>query len=238
MGLPVLMVGIAENQRDNAAVVTAAGAGILCGFLTENNRAQIRESLAAAIATLRKQPGRLPEMARAAAALCDGRGAMRIAVATLPEAKLRDGAACRFRLIEPEDEALILDWQSAPETRLYAVHPKAPTPEEHRAWFAAKLESDTDWFLIAEAADGPAGFIRLDWLGEAFGAPIFLISLAAAPGHYRRGIGRALLTAARKLAPRAKLLAKVLPGNTASLALFESFGYRPGEDGYWVSTAS
>jgi RimJ/RimL family protein N-acetyltransferase len=232
------MVGIAENQRDNAAVVTAQGAGILCGFLNADNRRQIRDALTAAIAGLRNEPARLQAMAKAAAALADGRGAMRVAVAALAETELTGGSLCRFRLVEPEDEALILEWQSAPETRRYAGNPKAPGPEEHRAWFAAKLQSDADWFLIAEAPEGPAGFVRLDWLGEAGGAPIFLISIATAPGQYRRGIGRALLTAARHLAPRAKLLAKVLPGNQASQALFESLGYRPGEDGYLASTAS
>jgi UDP-2,4-diacetamido-2,4,6-trideoxy-beta-L-altropyranose hydrolase len=237
LGLPVLLVGIAENQRDNAAVVAARGAGMLCGFLNEGNRREIRDAVLAALAALQREPARLASMARAAAALSDGRGAMRIAVAALAEAKLKDGSPCRFRLVEPEDEALILEWQSAPETRRHAGNPKAPSPEEHHAWFAAMLHADADWFLIAEAPEGPAGFIRLDWLGEAGGAPIFLISIAAAPGRYRRGIGRALLTAARRLAPRAKLLAKVLPDNQASRALFESLGYRPGEDGYLASTA-
>jgi glutamate-1-semialdehyde 2,1-aminomutase/spore coat polysaccharide biosynthesis protein SpsF len=238
MGLPVLLVGIAENQRDNAAVVAATGAGISCGFLNENNRVQIRESFAAAIAALKGEPAKLLAMAQAASGLSDGRGAMRIAAAALPEAKLSDGSLCRFRLIEPEDEALILAWQSAPKTRRYAGNPSVPSAEEHHAWFTAKLRSDADWFLVAEAPEGPAGFIRLDWLGEAGSAPIFLVSIATAPGHYRRGIGRALLAATRHLAPRGKLLAKVLAGNQASRALFESLGYQPGEDGYLVSTAS
>jgi RimJ/RimL family protein N-acetyltransferase len=175
-------------------------------------------------------------MVERAGTLCDGRGAMRIGAALIPETKLADGGKAWFRLIEPEDEKLILDWQLFPETRRHALNPVPPTAEEHRRWFAGKLQSDSDWFLLAETPDGPVGFVRLDWRGETGGFPIFLISIATAPGQYRRGIGRALLRAARLLAPRARLLAQIMPENVASRRLFESLGYAPGDDGYLVST--
>ena len=70
----------------------------------------------------------------------------------------------------------------------------------------------------------------------AWATPPLSTIVATAVAHYRRGIGRALLRAARQLAPRARLLAQVLPENAASLRLFESLGYRPGDDGYLIST--
>jgi len=199
-------------------------------------RDEIKHVLVKELRALQGDPTALAAMAEKAGTLCDGRGAMRIAAAMLPEARLADGSRAGFRLIEPSDEQLILDWQLFPETRRYAVNPNPPTPEEHRRWFGGKLASDGDWFLLAETRESPVGFVRLDWRGDTEGFPIFLISIATAPGHYRRGIGRALLRAARLLAPRARLLAQVLPQNIASQRLFESLGYRPGDDGYLVST--
>ncbi|HVT53142.1 MAG TPA: GNAT family N-acetyltransferase [Dongiaceae bacterium] len=236
VGLPVLMVLIAENQRPNAAGVAQAGAGKICAVIGESSKDEIKRRLVRHLQALQADPTALAGMAERASTLCDGRGAMRIGAALLPGAKLADGVDLRFRIAEPEDETLILDWQLFPETRRYALNPNPPTPEEHHRWYAAKLQSDSDWFLLAETGDAPVGFVRLDWRGDTAGFPIFLISIATAPGHYRRGIGAVLLKAARHLAPRARLLAQVLPQNTASLRLFESLGYRPGDDGYLVST--
>jgi RimJ/RimL family protein N-acetyltransferase len=236
VGLPSLMVLIAENQRPNAAGIAAAGAGKICAVIGEAPAQEIKRRLVQELRALRADPAQLAAMVERAGTLCDGRGAMRIGAALIPETKLADGGKAWFRLIEPEDEKLILDWQLFPETRRHALNPVPPTAEEHRRWFAGKLQSDSDWFLLAETPDGPVGFVRLDWRGETAGFPIFLISIATAPGQYRRGIGRALLRAARLLAPRARLLAQIMPENVASRRLFESLGYAPGDDGYLVST--
>jgi len=236
VGVPTLMVLIAENQRPNAAGIEKSGAGKVCAVMGQTPRDEIKHVLVKELRALQGDPTALAAMAEKAGTLCDGRGAMRIAAAMLPEARLADGSRAGFRLIEPSDEQLILDWQLFPETRRYAVNPNPPTPEEHRRWFGGKLASDGDWFLLAETRESPVGFVRLDWRGDTEGFPIFLISIATAPGHYRRGIGRALLRAARLLAPRARLLAQVLPQNIASQRLFESLGYRAGDDGYLVST--
>lgn len=236
VGLPTLMVLIAENQRPNAAGIEQAGAGRICAVIDQTPGDEIRRLLVRELRALQNDPAALAAMAERAGRLCDGRGAMRIAAAMLPEMALGDGRPARFRLIEPADETPILDWQRFPETRRYALNPDPPTPDEHHRWFAGKLASDCDWFLLAETEEGPVGFVRLDWCGDTAGFPIFLISIATAPGHYRRGIGRALLRAARLLAPRARLLAQILPENAPSQHLFESLGYRPGDDGYLVST--
>jgi glutamate-1-semialdehyde 2,1-aminomutase/spore coat polysaccharide biosynthesis protein SpsF len=236
VGLPTLMVLIAENQRPNAAGIEKSGAGKICAVMDRTSPDEIKRLLVRELRALQSDPAALAAMAECAGTLCDGRGAMRIAAAMLPEATLTHGGPAWFRLIEPDDEKLILDWQLFPETRRYALNPEPPTPEEHHRWFAGKLGSDCDWFLLAESKEGPVGFVRLDWRGDTAGFPIFLVSIATAPGHYRRGIGRALLRAARLLAPRAQLLAQVLPENTPSQHLFESLGYHRGDDGYLVST--
>lgn len=235
LGLPSLLIGIAENQRANAAIVSEAGASLIGGFLTTQSRDEIRQNLAHDIRLLVDQPQRCQKMALASAGLCDGRGSQRVVAALLPPQELKDGRTLCLRLAEASDEAMLLVWQSAPETRRFALNPKVPDASEHHAWFAGKLASDQDWLLFGEVEGKAAGYVRLDWMGEDKGRPQFLISIAAAPGWYQLGVGAALLGGARTLAPGAHLYAKVLVENTASVALFTKAGYSLAADGYFHS---
>ncbi|HVI89555.1 MAG TPA: UDP-2,4-diacetamido-2,4,6-trideoxy-beta-L-altropyranose hydrolase, partial [Dongiaceae bacterium] len=235
LGLPSLLVGIAENQRANADIMTRSGGAVGCGFLTTDSREQVAMTLTAAIEKLHQQPNLKQDLSRIAATLCDGRGIDRIVVANLPPLPLADGVQLALRLMEPADEAMLLTWQAAPETRRFATNPQIPSGAEHHAWFTAKLLAPADLPLIAEINGEAAGYVRLDWRGESRGAPVYLVSIATAPGHYRRGIGKGMLRLARQLAPGAILLAQILPGNTASIALFHQLGYELRPDGYYWS---
>ncbi len=233
LGLPSLLIGIAENQRLNAGIVAESGAGIVCGFLTTDTAEAVTERLSAALRELIGEPHRLTEMAAKAARLSDGRGVDRIILNCLPPLSLADGARLTLRLAEADDEAMLLDWQSAPETRRFALNPAVPTAAEHHAWYTAKLQSAADLLLFGCIAGEAAGYVRLDWRGDNRGSPMYLISIATAPGQYRRGIGQGMLRLARSLLPGATLLAQVMDGNDASVALFTGLGYRLQPDGYY-----
>lgn len=235
LGLPSLLIGIAENQRANAAIVAASGGGLLAGFLTDQPRATVAASLKENLALLLKNPSQLQQMATHAAALCDGRGAKRIVVALLQPPLLPDGRKVHLRIVEANDEALLMEWQREPETRRYALNPAIPSLEEHHRWLNERLAAVVDWFLIAEVDGVPSGYVRLDWMGEDNGRPEYLISIATTQSHHRRGIGRALLNAARQLAPGAHFYAKILPDNLASLALFIRAEYSLAADGFFHS---
>ena len=235
LALPSLLIGIAENQRPNAKVVTESGAGIVCGFLTMESRDDVKRHLTAALIRLVAEPTRLQEMATSAATLSDGRGADRIILGCLPMAALKDGGQLSLRMAEADDEGMLLDWQTAPETRRFALNPKVPTPAEHHAWYEAKLRAASDLLLYGCLGKEPVGYVRLDWRGDNRGSPIYLISVATAPGQYRRGIGQGMLHLARCLAPGATFLAQVLSGNKASETLFTGLGYRLQPDGYYWS---
>lgn len=231
LGLPSLLIGIAENQRANAAIVAETGAGSVAGFLTTEDSAAVGDALATQLRALVSDAAQRQQMAIAARALCDGRGTQRIVVALLAPQPTKAGAL-RLRLAEASDEKMLLDWQAAPETRRFALNPTVPTATEHHAWFQGKLSAPQDWLLFGEVDGVPAGYVRLDWMGEDKGRPQYLISIAAAPGWHGQGIGSALLAGARALAPGAHLHATVLPANTASVALFAKAGYSLAADGY------
>jgi UDP-2,4-diacetamido-2,4,6-trideoxy-beta-L-altropyranose hydrolase len=235
LGLLALLIGIAENQRDNAAIVERAGAGVLAGFLTSEPRDRVAGNLAATLRTLRQDGALCRTMALAATRLCDGRGTQRVVVALLSPRSIRDGRKLHLRIVEASDEAMLMDWQRAPETRRYALNPAIPSAEEHHNWLVERLSAVADWFLIAEVEGQPAAYVRLDWIGEDNGRPEYLISIATARSHHRMGIGAALLKAVRQLAPGAHFYAKILPDNLASLSLFIRAEYSLAADGYFHS---
>ena len=235
LGLPSLLVVIAPNQNMNAETVAGRSAALLCGSLATDTEDQVVANLRANLDRLRDDPALYRRMHEAALALTDGRGMLRLAAAVVPAVRLKDGTPLVLRLAELDDARLLYDWQQAPETRRYALNRKPFSFDDHCRWLGAKLGNGRDLLLIGEAGNKPRGFIRLDWFGADRDRTQYLISIAAAPGQHGRGIGTALLNAARALAPGAHFYAKVLPENEASLALFRGCGYALGPDGYFHS---
>lgn len=225
LGLPSLMIITADNQRNVAAGVAAAGAGELLGDAASIDAADI----ARAVDALAADAPRRQAMAATAAKLCDGLGARR--VATLFDRPLcaDDGAAVTLRLATPADGDIMYDWQQHPETRRFARSPAKPDASEHRAWLERRL-ADPGCVLNLIMHDGaPAGVVRLDRRDEA----AMEVSLLVSPERYGQGVGRAALGLVRRLLPQVSLLANVLPGNKASQRLFAAAGYRPAGDGWW-----
>lgn len=216
LGVPSILIVIADNQRRVAASLVDAGAARLAR--------DGKDAAAQAMALLNDRPARLA-MSAAAASLCDGRGAARIAIWIDPEAA-KDGRPVRLRPVESADETITLAWQRQPETRRFARDSSVPTAESHRAWFADRRTDPDCLFHIVLHGGEPAGTVRLDRRDEGWE-----VSIAIDAARHGGGVGRAALALARRLVPESPLLAHILPGNDASRALFARAGYAP--DGPW-----
>lgn len=79
LGLPAVALIVADNQRPNAQALSAAGAALVLG----EAKAVDEAALAAGVGTLIGGAPALGAMSKAAAGLCDGRGAERVADALL-----------------------------------------------------------------------------------------------------------------------------------------------------------
>jgi spore coat polysaccharide biosynthesis predicted glycosyltransferase SpsG len=75
LGLPALLVVLADNQRTVVAALAGAGAARSLGAASALDPARLAAELDAALG----DPARLEAMSAAAAALCDGAGARRVA---------------------------------------------------------------------------------------------------------------------------------------------------------------
>ena len=80
MGLPSALAVLADNQAKPCRELVAAGAAFALGAPGD-----IIETLPPLLDTLMHEPARLAEMSAAAAAICDGRGAERVAARLLAE---------------------------------------------------------------------------------------------------------------------------------------------------------
>lgn len=230
LGLPSLMLVIADNQELVARSLDQAGAAVCLG----RHETVTEEQLAAQVCSLATNPSRRNAMAERAAAVCDGRGTQRTMLALLRPAKNKQGDLVKLRLVTAADEPMILAWQRKPATRRYARNPAVPTATEHHDWMKARLADPDCMFTVVECAQVPAGVLRLDRQNET--SNTYEISIFVAPELHRRGLGACALALARQLLPGAELIAEVLPENEGSAKLFSQAGYWHHDDGFLHSS--
>lgn len=224
LGLPALVMGIAENQRQVIEVLRQSGAAAILENVEDITRF-LRE--------LQDDDARLG-MVRSAAALCDGRGAHRIAMRLLPE-KAKSGGAVWLRPAVPDDCKQLFAWQCLPETRRYSRQTRPPTLSEHEAWFKAKLNTPDCLLNVIVHEGQDAGVLRLDYQANE---DSWEISILLAPECYGKGIAAAALRLGRRLLPEAHMIAEVHPANISSLNLFRAAGFQPTRPGWYCQPPS
>jgi UDP-2,4-diacetamido-2,4,6-trideoxy-beta-L-altropyranose hydrolase len=220
LGLPSIMVTVAENQRGIASALTELGAAVAAGRFDATLSSRLGRITQGLIGDAAARSG----MTEAATALVDGRGSQRLLSALAGEDRARDGSSVRLRLAEKSDEEWLLQLQRAPQTRRYAKNPAVPDAQEHADWMARTLAEADKFLLLVEAGDERAGSLRLDRLDSKNAA--FEISIAVCPSFHGRGIGSAALSLVRRLQPVGVFDAEILPDNVASRALFARAGFR------------
>ncbi|MBN9495464.1 MAG: GNAT family N-acetyltransferase [Alphaproteobacteria bacterium] len=217
LGVPGVVVVTAENQRRNAAALAAAGAARVAGDLDT----AAPDRIARAVGDLLDDSAGYAAMAGKAWALCDGRGAMRVARAIDPPVD-RAGAPVHLRPATPADCDIVFGWQSDPRVRRHFRNPNPPARDEHVAWFADRLRRPDGVFYVVESDARPAGIVRADRRDDGWE-----VSILIDPARAGRGIGRTALALLDELMPNARLRAHVLAANEASHRMFSAAGYRP-----------
>ncbi len=226
LGLASIVVPIADNQRPGALAARDQGAVVVV-----DQPAPLRvQAIAAALHELVEQPERLARMSRAAAQLCDGRGAARVA-AELQQRVLTLVPA------QASDAQRLFDWRNAPETRAHSGSPETITFDGHRRWLAGVLTDPSRrlWIaMLGDEAGQPVGVVRFDAESHAQGLGA-TISIYRVPGVRGRGWGRAVIARGVALAGQAwpdldRIDARISPDNQASLRAFAACGFLPGDE--------
>lgn len=215
LGLPALLLVIAENQRMLAREM--AHRDCCLAVLEDLGRENLREAVKSAL-----QAGdALPALAQRLRALCDGRGANRLRRELLAR-------GWRLSVATPEDSRAVWQISNDPATRRNAFSSADIPWESHQRWFAAKLADGRCLFLVARNEyNDVLGQIRFD--REEGDMAVISVSLAACA----RGLG----LAGRLIREGVARMAEEWPGicckalvkvdNQSSLRAFAGAGFAP-----------
>jgi UDP-2,4-diacetamido-2,4,6-trideoxy-beta-L-altropyranose hydrolase len=226
LGLPSILVAVAENQRGIIARVSSANAGIDAGAVGSKTKDRIAE----AFLVLVDNAARRTAMARSASALVDGRGCDRVFAAAIGTDVSSDHKRIGIRPAETADKNWVFGLQSRPETRRFFRNPSIPLREEHDRWFDELLRDPERMLLVIERDGDPVGTVRSDRLSPLGGNSRYEVSIVVDPSFHGLGIGNTALSLLRRLLPTAVFDATVLSQNAASRALFLNAGYTFIED--------
>ncbi len=223
LGLPSIVIALADNQVPIAAELDRRGLACSLGFHRDANEAVIASKLAEIVGN-----GLNEYWSQQCLSIVDGRGVQRVCT-VLSSA---GGAALRNRLATAADEGLLLEWANDPATRRNALVPGKIDPATHGQWFGRRLNNaDGCRIYIAETTDGvPAGQIRFERFEDGWE-----VHYALAPDFRGLGLGRqmleqALITFAADVGD-ALIMGRVKGDNHASLRIFESLGFDAAFDG-------
>ena len=214
LGLPTVNLAIADNQVPG--LTSLCEAGLTLG-LTSRDAITV-DSLLTLLQSLRLAPAFNAGMAERGAALVDGQGCRRVANAMLPP-------IIELRYAGPDDCEDLLIWRNDPSVRANSHHSQAIARADHQRWFDNTLIDPQRALLVGHDESGAVGVARFDLLEAEAKVSVYLV-----PVRQGQGLGAGLLLAAtdwiRRHHPRiGKLVAEIMPGNQASIAVFEQAGY-------------
>lgn len=211
LGLPTLMLVLADNQARSASALADSGAAILLGRFDD---AGWRQRLTAAWDALP-----LAEMSARAADLCDGQGALR-----LLQVLAADGLSVRRAALA--DGPAVHVWRMAGGAARYYRAGQVASLDGHMAWFTRALADPSRLLLMIGFGDMALAHIRFDRTGEGTADIGICVDPLWRGGH----IGRAALEVAIHAARDAgihRIHAEIHPDNRASIRAFERAGFRP-----------
>jgi UDP-2,4-diacetamido-2,4,6-trideoxy-beta-L-altropyranose hydrolase len=231
LGLPSILLVVAQNQVDNARALERAGAARVLPPTSDAAHAISR-----IIRELGEAPGQLAQMSRRAAEICDGDGAFRVGCA-IDELVLPDRAGkLTLRQATAEDSRRLWLWRNEYTARAMFGDRQLVPWEAHAAWLTSRLADANTLIFIAEVDGRPCGNVRFH--SELTGAARIGIAMAR---HVRGlGYGAAVLDlACQKVLEQRfcdRIEAKVKRENVVSQRVFVKSGFQPaGEDAeYYV----
>jgi UDP-2,4-diacetamido-2,4,6-trideoxy-beta-L-altropyranose hydrolase len=215
LGVPTLIVSIAENQRRSSELLAAKGMVSYLGTADRVDAAVLR----AAVLDHVQSPARLREMSEKGQVVVDGFGAGRLCECMDPT----PAEALTLRPARDADLLTFFSWANDPEVRRQSLSPDAIPLEGHRKWFLAKLASRQSHLFVLMAGALPVGQIRFDIEGADARIDYSVDRLFRGRGWGQRIVlmGMQALSSSVK----ATFLAEVKVENPASAAVFSKLGF-------------
>lgn len=215
MGVPSLLLVVAENQRQTAEHLSDSGIAVNAGTAQEFRA----ESFAPHLQSLIESFGQRAAMSRRGRDLVDGLGSERVCGALLDR-------ELKLRLAREGDRQLLFEWADDPVARAASFHSATFCWERHVRWFSERLQDpDSVTYIGENSAGDPVGLIRFQISGESA-----VLSVNVAPKVRGVGWGRKLIAFGTHSLVRARSVRRidafVKLDNAPSVHLFDAIGYR------------
>lgn len=215
LGLPTIVITIAENQRPASEALAEAKLIHYADHFSDITTDHLTQLLK----QLSRDTEKLTGLSIQNQIQVDGLGALRLVEVLCPN----DINEIRLRPACENDIALYFSWANDPEVRNSAVNTATIPWATHRAWFANKLQDVNCHLFVLEAAGLPVGQIRFDRVGNET-----YIDYSLDPIVRGRGWGLRLLDLGvnriRQVEP-VRLRAEVNAANKVSAAIFLRNGF-------------
>lgn len=215
LGLPSLVVSIADNQRPACEALDRAELIQYIGGFREVRASDLVDALKGWIGNR----DRLLACSIQSQLLVDGLGVLRLAevLHPTPANQLRLRSAC------PDDIGFYFNWANDPEVRRQAIHSEPISWKNHQEWFANKLADSQCRLFVLLAGALPVGQIRFDRQGDEVEIDYSLDALVRARGWGAQlvAMGSAFIQQSGPIRIRAEVKAE----NHASRAVFAHLGF-------------
>lgn len=216
LGLPSLVITVAENQEIIAGNLAIEGAILLLG----KKEVLTREAILKHLECLFINRHLLLHMSQKTFSLVDGKGTKRVVDKMIsPNLKLR--------LANLDDKEQVFQWRNHVDTRKYFFDPSPISWENHSKWFEETLKNPRKYLLMGTLNDREIGVLRYDFVGKS----TLNVSIYMVPGQSGKGLGSFLLSCGNQwvkenVLEANRIQAEVIPSNLASLKVFLKAGFK------------
>jgi UDP-2,4-diacetamido-2,4,6-trideoxy-beta-L-altropyranose hydrolase len=217
VGLPSIIIPIADNQIAGAEALAASG-GAMLASLDPSTQISLKN-----VITQFLTGEALQSASMACASITDGSGTKTLAALMLDE------TAPRLRPMRESDLDQVLAWRNTTEIRRCMIHSDEISPDTHVEWFQRQRDNPDRTLLIAEAKGHPFGFVQFTGI-QTRRSPEwgFYVAPSAAKGSGNL-LGRLALEYAFNTLDLQCITGRSLPENEASIRFHKKFGFRPQE---------
>ncbi len=223
MGLPALVVTLADNQRPIAEELNRLRLIRWLGHQDDVAETDFSQALRELFAQ-----ASLKNEFSSGMQIIDGKGVHRVRTAIVATFF----SSLLVRKANLADESLLLEWANDPTTRANAFSGLQITPQAHQQWFRSRVHNDDCHLYIVENETGKAlGQVRFERLDKTW-----VVDYSLATVFRGCGMGRLLLDTAflrfctDECAPF--VIGEVKIDNLASRRVFESLGFSAEHEGF------
>lgn len=215
LGLPAIVVSVADNQRENGRQLARHRAAIYIGDAVDTSA----EHLSKLLDKLAARPSFVRRLAQRALQITEGKGVDLLALALHAE-------QLQLRPARIEDCERLWRWRNDPKTRQASFDSRSIDLAEHRNWYRRVLDNPEQTLLLGSIASQNIGVLRYD-IGAENQAEV---SVYLDPDLHGIGLGSPLIAAGCRWLSDAQpliknIVARIRPNNSASRHAFTRAGF-------------